>query len=415
MQPRISLRSRIAGTMLALVAAAGVLFGLWTHVSDDRMENALTRELLVAELDHYEDELAVRPGAVPLSSANLRIYGPSQSHELPTKLSGLGPGEHRPITIGDKLYHVLIRDGSYGRMVITYDVTLHERQEKIAVMIMVLGLGALLIMTAWAAFGVSNRLVGPVHELAHRLAQIEPGKHHRRIAGEFDGTELEPIARSVDTMLERLEGFVAREQSFTETASHELRTPLAVVQGAVELVAEQTRSQPNTQKAVGRIQRAVREMTEFIEALLVLSREDRLPDPGDGSCDVPTLLARVVDDLQSIASDRRISLDVEPGARLRIAAPDSVLTMIVSNLLRNAIQHGKGERIECRLRGRTLAVVSDGEVAPAFRERLFERRFTTRNDGHGIGLYIAHKICLRYGWSIDLASECGRTTASVTF
>jgi len=216
-------------------------------------------------------------------------------------------------------------------------------------------------------------------------------------------------------MLERLEGFVAREQSFTETASHELRTPLAVVQGAVELVAEQTRSQPNTQKAVGRIQRAVREMTEFIEALLVLSREDRLPDPGDGSCDVPTLLTRVVDDLQSIASDRRISLDVEPGARLRIAAPDSVLTMIVSNLLRNAIQHGKGERIECRLRGRTLAVVSDGEVAPAFRERLFERHFTTRNGGQGIGLYIAHQICLRYGWSIDLASECGRTTASVTF
>jgi len=400
--------------MLALVAAAGVLFGVWTHVSDDRMENALTRELLDAELDHFEERLAEEPDATPLNSANLRIYGPTESTDLPTEVAGLAPGEYRPVAIGERLYHVVVRDGRYGRMVITYDVTRHERQEKFAVLVMALGLAALLTMTAWAAFGVSNRLVGPVHSLAHRLAQIEPGKRHERVSGAYEGTELEPIARSLDTLLERLEGFVAREQSFTESASHELRTPLAVVQGAVELLAEQADSQPGMRKAVARIQRAVREMTEFTEALLVLAREDRLPEPGDGTSDVPALLGRLVDDLQSIARQREILLDLEPNARLNVAAPDSVVTMVVGNLVRNALQHGSGERVECRLRGRTLTVSSDGEISAEARERLFERHFTT-GGGHGMGLYIARQVCERYGWDLQITSARGRTHATVTF
>ena len=400
--------------MLALVAAAGVLFGVWTHVSDDRMESALTRELLDAELDHFEDRLAEQPDAQPLNSANLRIYGPAQSTDQPAPVAGLAAGEYRPITIGERLYHVIVRDGRYGRMVITYDVTRHERQEKFAVLVMALGLAALLTMTAWAAFGVSNHLVGPVHSLADRLAQIEPGKRHRRVSGEYEGTELEPIARSLDTLLERLEGFVAREQSFTEAASHELRTPLAVVQGAVELLAEHAESQPAMRKAVARIQRAVREMTEFTEALLVLAREDRLPEPGDGSCDVPALVGRLVEDLQSIAGRREIALDLEPTARLNVAAPDSVVTMVIGNLLRNALQHGTGERVECRLRGRSLTVASEGEISPAVRERLFERHFTT-GGGQGMGLYIARQICERYGWQLHITSAQGWTNATVTF
>ena len=75
--------------------------------------------------------------------------------------------------------------------------------------------------------------------------------------------------------MERLDGFVEREQSFTATASHELRTPLAVMRGAVELLETQAADRPGAGKALARIQRAVREMTEFTDALLALSREQQ--------------------------------------------------------------------------------------------------------------------------------------------
>jgi signal transduction histidine kinase len=415
MQTRLSLQSRIAATMLLLTALAGVVFGIWTRISDDRMASSLTRELLTAELDHYENLLAIDAAAPPLSSANLRIYGAAQRALLPAAIAALPPGVHYPIRVDGRHYHVLVRDGPHGRLVITYDITSHDRQQRLATLVMVLGLMALLIMTAWAAFGVSNRLVSPVNALARRVSAIEPGRRHTPFSPEFAATELEPIAASVDTLLDRLEGFVAREHSFTETASHELRTPLAVVQGAVEIVAEQTRSQPQTQKAVARIQRAVREMTDYTQALLILAREGADPVADGARCDVAQVLERVAEDLQLISPGTTIRVARTASEPVRVNAPDSVVAMVIANLLRNAIQHGSGGAVQCRLADRTLSVANAGEIDPAVRTHLFERRVTTSAAGHGMGLDIAARLCDRYGWQVDLASEGGRTVATIMF
>ena len=138
--------------------------------------------------------------------------------------------------------------------------------------------------------------------------------------------------------MERLDGFVEREQSFTSTASHELRTPLAVMRGAVELLETQAADRPGAAKALARIQRAVREMTEFTDALLALSREQRAAT--DAACDVKAVLARIVEDQRSVAPDKRIVLEIEAGDALRVSAPESMVAMTIGNLVRNAVQHG---------------------------------------------------------------------------
>ena len=274
---------------------------------------------------------------------------------------------------------------------------------------------AIIAMAAWAALGLSSRLVGPVRELANRLSDIDPRTRQLRIANEFAGNELEPIARSVDSFLERLDGFVEREQSFTATASHELRTPLAVIQGAVELISEQTHDQPATMKPMERIRRAVREMSEFTEALLTMSREEPVEQVQGTLCDVTTILPRVVDDQRAVASGKRIELTVDTETPLRVQAPDSMVTMLIGNLVRNALQHGKGTTVVCHVEQGVLTVTNDGEIAAADLPRVFDRRFTTRSGGHGMGLYLVKRICERYGWTVQLAS-CGElTVATVRF
>src|SRR5690606_35705768 len=144
----------------------------------------------------------------------------------------------------------------------------YVRQERIALLVLVLGVIAIVAVAGWTPVAISRRLVEPVNALAERLTQIDPRERHVRIAAQFASNELEPIARSVDAFMERLEGFVEREQSFTATASHELRTPLAVIRGAVELLESQAAQRPASAKALARIQRAVRDMSEFTDALL---------------------------------------------------------------------------------------------------------------------------------------------------
>jgi signal transduction histidine kinase len=415
MKQQLSLRSRIAGTILAVVTLAGVLLSVVAHFVDERLEETETYDLLSEELTHYEQRMRADPGAEPLASARLTIYRASDFARMPRQIVALPPGFHNAIRLDGRILRVLVKDGEFGRLYVSYDVTAHTAQERIALLVLILGLAAIIAMAAWAALGLSSRLVGPVRELASRLSDIDPRTRNLRIANEFAGNELEPIARSVDSFLERLDGFVEREQSFTATASHELRTPLAVIQGAVELISEQTQDQPATMRPMDRIRRAVREMSEFTEALLTMSREESIEQNQGTLCDVASILPRVVEDQRAIASGKQIELTLDTATPLHVQAPDSMVAMLIGNLVRNALQHGKGTRVVCHVEQGALTVSNDGEIAPADLPRVFERRFTTRSGGHGMGLYLVKRICERYGWAIHLASHGQQTVATVHF
>lgn len=411
---RLNLRARIAGTMIALVAIAGTVLSAWAYLADERLKHNITLDLLSEELTHYEQRMRVDRGAEPLRSARLSIYRSSDLAELPRHIAMLKPGAMHRVRSEGRLLDVLVRDTDFGRLYITYDVTTHARQELLSILVLALGVAAIVVLAGLAAAAISRRLVEPVRALADRLTQIDPGQRHVRIGAQFAGNELEPIARSVDAFMERLDGFVEREQSFTATASHELRSPLAVMRGAVELLEAQAADRPAAAKALARIQRAVRDMTEFTDALLALSREQHAGTTSDAHCDVHAVLARVVEDQRSVGSERRIVLDVASAETLNVAAPESMVAMTISNLVRNAVQHGTGKEVVCESRGREL-IVSNSGTLPAGDLSNTSYRFTTHPAGHGMGLYLVRRICERYGWSIRLENTSEGVRATVEF
>lgn len=420
---RLSLRARIAGTMLALVAVAGVVLAAWAVLADERLKRNITYDLLSEELTHYEQRMRVDRGAEPLRSARLSIYRSTDFAELPRHIAILKPGTMHRIRSQGHLLDVLVRDGDFGRLYITYDVTTHARQELIAVLILALGVVAIVVIAGWAAFGISRRLVEPVTALADRLTQIDPGERHVRMGAKFAGNELEPIARSIDSYMERLDGFVEREQSFTSTASHELRTPLAVIRGAVELLEAQMADRPATANALARIQRAVREMTEFTDALLMLSREESGASRSEARCEIQLMLMRVIEDLRSVVPGKRITVDISDAQTVYVAAPESMVAMVIGNILRNALQHGAGDEIACRLSGREMTVANAGTLVTTLATTAAgtdlaqtpARRFTTHPGGHGMGLYLVRRICERYRWGIELKNTAHGVLATVGF
>ena len=222
--------------MIALVASAGLVLSAWAYLADERLKRNITFDLLSEELTHFEQRMRVDRGADPLRSARIEHLSLQRSGRVAAPHRNAQARRDAPRAIAGPPAR---RAGARRRLrplYITYDVTPHARQEWIAIMVLALGVGAIVIIAGIAAAAISRRLVEPVTALADRLTQIDPRQRHVRIGAQFAGNELEPIARSIDTFMERLDGFVEREQSFTATASHELRTPLAVMRGAVELL-----------------------------------------------------------------------------------------------------------------------------------------------------------------------------------
>lgn len=278
------------------------------------------------------------------------------------------------------------------------------------------------LLTALAmlvTYRMVGRLLGPVSRLANQVASLSPGDRGVRLAPQYRGEEVERIARALDQYIERLEGFVEREQSFTSATSHELRTPLAIISGAAEILS---RSLPDggdpatpQGKAVERIRRASAEMGQFIDALLALSRQ---VDAGQfrAETDVSQALRRICDEMRSELVPE-VRLECECDGSFAVAAPPTLVHIVISNLLRNAVRHTTAGLIHVSCLRGTLCVADPGEgMPPEVLARAFERHFSGANGGVGIGLYLVKRICDQYGWQIDIESAPGRgTKATVHF
>jgi CheY-like chemotaxis protein/two-component sensor histidine kinase len=109
-----------------------------------------------------------------------------------------------------------------------------------------------------------------------------------------------------------------------------------------------------------------------------------------------------------------VRVAVEPG--LRVVGDRGHAWSIFWNLAINALEAlSRGGRLELRAKrkgGRAvIEVIDDGSgMTPEVRARAFERRFTTKPTGSGIGLALVKQTVERLGGSISLESEPGRGT-----
>ena len=89
---------------------------------------------------------------------------------------------------------------------------------------------------------------------------------------------------------------------------------------------------------------------------------------------------------------------------------------MLSNLVRNAVQHTEQGSIRLTFSGRRLTISDSGRgILQESLPRIFER-FYSNADGTGLGLAIVGRICELYGWQVEVESQSGAGSSfSVTF
>ena len=97
-------------------------------------------------------------------------------------------------------------------------------------------------------------------------------------------------------------------------------------------------------------------------------------------------------------------------------APPALPMIVISNILRNAIEHTRSGCIDVSVSGRTLSVRDTGDgIADTAKQRVFDSDFSTKPGG-GLGLHLTKRICDRFGWQLEIDSALGQgTTVKVTF
>ena len=410
LRPLDSLQFRVTAALALFVAVMATLMVLALFAINERLEHDLLDGIVAHELGELETEYPVDgPAALP-NSATIKAFvvAPDELERLPAGLRPL-PRHTSGVNLSyaGRNYRVATTMIDGKRAFLTYDITAIEAREavfRIALIVAVIIVFALALpLGVW----IARISLKPINRLADHVARLEPGAQGKAMAERFDGYEVGTIARAFDRFMQRLDGFVERERSFTADASHELRTPLAVIQGALEVLRQDPRfadSAPLT-----RIERASRQMADLIESLLFLARDEHRNISSEQHCRADIVVGELLDAYKPMLGASRVqvpALDVSP-----VAAPRIALVIVFGNLLRNALRHG-GPNIRVTLADGVLSVADDGPGMTAEqRRRAFERGYRQgRGAGLGLGLYLVQRVAQRYNWQLRLTSRPGEGT-----
>ena len=230
--------------------------------------------------------------------------------------------------------------------------------------------------------------------------------------------EVGDLARALASMQRELRRQEAARRAFVSTASHELRTPLTSLQGTIELLEEDLRSdrfdQEDAWRQVVGARRELRRLARLASELLDLSRLDADVSLREEPVELGELCRAVAAEFELRAAEAEVDLEVPtpPGPCWGRGDPSAV-ARVVRILLDNALRHAPSSstvRVLPAYHGdnATVAVDDDGPgVGPDDRERIFERfergSAPSGEGGFGLGLAIGRELARKMGGELRLA------------
>lgn len=200
-------------------------------------------------------------------------------------------------------------------------------------------------------------------------------------------------------------------EAFTASVSHDLRSPLTTIAGQAGLLelALGAGATDDQRRRLHRIQASVKQMSELIDALLVLSRISRHTLRRE-LVDVSELIDAVVTDLRQKHPERDVEIVTQPG--MIVHGDRRLISDLLMNVVSNAWKFTSkmqrahieiGQRIEGSMS--TLHVRDNGAgFDMQYAQRLFKPfqrlHSPTEFEGTGVGLATVARIVDRHGGKI---------------
>jgi len=205
-----------------------------------------------------------------------------------------------------------------------------------------------------------------------------------------DVTSLKEYEQELEQSNEKLDGFAS-------VVSHDLRNPLSVAKGRLELAQEGCDSEH-----LDHVEGALERMDALIEDILTLAREGS----GVGEMEVVETQELLEDCWGNVGTENSAVVNE---LERKVEADPNRLEQLFENLLRNAIEHG-GDDVTVTVGeledGNGFYIADDGDGIPEEeRDEVFERGYSTSEDGTGFGLSIVEEIVTAHGWEIRITDS----------
>ncbi|MCK5837693.1 MAG: HAMP domain-containing protein, partial [Desulfobacula sp.] len=272
-------------------------------------------------------------------------------------------------------------------------------------------MGFIIIFSAISGWLLVRKTLSGVKTITRTAQTITGSNLDARVAGTGNKDELDHLANTFNSMLDRIEELVKSIREMSDNIAHDLKTPIARIRGFAELALVHEESMEDYRSMAANTIEESDRVLDMINTMLVISKAEA----GEGEfvfkkTNLSKMIRAACELFAPLAEDKQIVFDQLVQDQIYCVADVKMLQRAFSNLLDNAIKYTpENGRI------RVIAMLNDQEViikiedtgigiAPEYFEKIFERFYRAESSrtsaGTGLGLSLARTIVRQHNGNI---------------
>ena len=295
--------------------------------------------------------------------------------------------------------------------------TLEERAEVLELVrsIFFVSLPLFLLASFSGGWFMARRALQGVEEVTATAIDISNGAITKRVSKADRGEEIERLAATFNTMLDKIQTLISGMREMTDNIAHDLKGPLASIRGIAETSLTSKPQDMAIQQLAGSIIEECDRLLHLINTMLDLSETEAGLTPDMETLNLSDLIRDACELYQVLANDSQIELSCQCDDDVYIEGNRQFLQRLIGNLLDNAIKYTPiGGRVSIeQIASEKDVVIKVQDTGSGIREedmpKIFERFYrcdqSRSKPGTGLGLSLAKAIVNAHFGSISVNSS----------
>lgn len=260
---------------------------------------------------------------------------------------------------------------------------------------MLYGFIALMLGSLLVNYLLLRRTLRPFRHALQQLRKYSLDNTSRLVLHPTSTKEFAELNRTLEIMTRRIQEDYRNVKEFTENASHEMQTPLAIIKNKLELLMQAEHINEEQAALIQAAYEAADRLSRLNQSLILLTRIENREFTVNETVDIGGVIRKILEQMQEQFALKGLSLKLEEAGSFQHAANRTLMEILVSNLLTNAVRHtSRGGDIIISINKRSVIFSNPGLPLPVPAEKLFERFYKSdaSAESMGIGLSLVKKI-----------------------
>jgi signal transduction histidine kinase len=237
------------------------------------------------------------------------------------------------------------------------------------------------------------------------------------LAAETGTTEFDELNKVITNLINNVNSAYYNQKQFVENASHEIQTPLAIIRSKLELLINQPNLTEKGAILLGDITDATNRLSQMNKTLLLLSKIENNQFPEIEAVNISQTVESILTNLANYYDNFPL-VESKIEESVLVNANHSLIEILISNLLKNAVEHNQHDgRIVISLSRSQLVIENTGPSLQINPQLLFERfkKGSHQTKTTGLGLALVKQICNLYNYSISYKHSEGWHKIEIIF